>query len=152
MIDAVINNLKLNKIQEQESNMNRATELMSDFTNGISRAEAVAYFSSLEKITKADIVKFAEANYKDNYVIVYKRQGPNEGLKKVEKPAITAVPINRDLQSDFATEVMQMPTEEIKPVFVDFDQEIKKHKNTGWMRFILHRKYIERLVLITLHH
>ena len=39
--------------------------------------------AELEKITKQDIVDFANARYTDNYVVVYKRNGEDKSVLKV---------------------------------------------------------------------
>ena len=41
---------------------------------------------------------FAKRHFTDGYAIVYKRQGEDPTQKKIEKPAITPIPSNRDLQ------------------------------------------------------
>jgi predicted Zn-dependent peptidase len=126
LIQAVINDIKLSKIRRQEQNMGRAFELIGDFISGISREQALAYIDTLETITKEDVVRFANQMYDNNYVVVYKVKGDNAELVKVEKPEITAVPVNRELQSDFAKEVAQMPSTDIEPVFVNFEEKIGK--------------------------
>ncbi|HPR30678.1 MAG TPA: insulinase family protein [Prolixibacteraceae bacterium] len=126
LIQAVINDIKLSKIRNQERNIGRAYELMGEFIDGLSREQSLAYMDSLEAITKDDIIRFANQKYADNYVVVYKRQGNNVELVKVEKPEITAVPVNRDLQSEFALELTQIPSTDVAPVFVDFDEKIGK--------------------------
>ncbi|MCF8358504.1 MAG: insulinase family protein [Prolixibacteraceae bacterium] len=126
LIQAVINDIKLSKIRSQEQNMGRAFELIGDFIDGISREQALAYIDTLETITKEDVVRFANQMYDKNYVVVYKVKGDNAELVKVEKPEITAVPVNRDLQSDFAKEVAQIPSTDIEPVFVNYEEKIGK--------------------------
>ena len=49
------------------------------------------------KLTKQDIVDFANKYLRDdNFVCVYKRMGEDTTLKKIEKPAITPIPANRE--------------------------------------------------------
>lgn len=126
LIQAVINDIKLSTIRRQERNMSRAYELMNNFIDGLSRADALSYMNNLESITKADVVKFANEKYGDNCVVVFKRQGENADLVKVEKPEITSVPINRDLQSDFAKTFLAMNVEDVQPVFIDYNKKIAK--------------------------
>jgi predicted Zn-dependent peptidase len=128
LIQAVVNDLKLQKIKSQEENSGRAFELMGNFTEELSREKALGYMDSLETLTKEDIVRFANEKFPENYVVVYKRQGENSELVKVEKPAITAVPVNRDLQSDFAGEFLKMKSSDVEPVFVNYNEKIKKDK------------------------
>jgi predicted Zn-dependent peptidase len=128
LIQAIINDYKLMKIKQQERNITRSFEMISDFIDGLTREQSLSFISKLEKITKADIVRFANEKFADNYVVVYKRQGENAQLVKVEKPEITAVPINRELQSDFSKEVQSMKTTDVAPVFVNFQEKITTEK------------------------
>jgi zinc protease len=124
LMQATINDLKLNKIRQQERNMGRAFELMGEFVDGLSREESLRFFEKMEKIKKDDIVEFAKNRYSDNYVVVYKRQGDNSALIKVEKPQITPITINRDLMSDFARNFNEIKPQEVAPVFIDFNEQI----------------------------
>lgn len=126
LIQAVINDIKLSTIRRQERNISRTYELMNNFIDGLSRSEALSYMNKLEKITKDDVVKFANEKYNNNYVVVYKRQGENANLVKVDKPEITSIPINRDLQSDFAEQFIAMNVDDVKPIFIDFNEKIEQ--------------------------
>ena len=127
LLQATINNIKLERIKRNESN-ERAYGLLEDFINGASIAEELTYYDNLSKITKEQIIAFAREKYKDNYVIVYKRNGIAKDLVKVEKPAITPLQINRNAQSDFLTNFAKEPVTPIEPVFVDYDKAIKETK------------------------
>ena len=61
-----------------------------------------------------------------NYVIVYKRQGEAQNIVKVKNPEITPIELNRDIQSDYLVNFNALTSEELKPVFVDYKNEIKK--------------------------
>ncbi|MDA3928813.1 MAG: insulinase family protein [Prolixibacteraceae bacterium] len=124
LIQAVINDIKLNKIRGQERNGSRTYELMGNFIDGLSREQALSYMNTLESITKEDIIAFANEKYTNNYVVVNKRQGDNAQLVKVEKPEITAVPVNRDFQSDFAKKFKEMESSDVEPVFINFEEKI----------------------------
>jgi len=124
LLEATINNLKLEKIRNNEGN-ERVYGLLENFINGVTIADELTYFDNLSKITKEEIMAFAREKYKDNYVIVFKRNGEAKDLVKVEKPAITALSINRNVQSDFVTELAKVPVSSIQPVFVDYDKAIQ---------------------------
>ena len=80
----------------------------------------------LEKITKQDIIDFANANYSDNnYVVVYKRNGEDTSIPKVEKPVITPVSVNRDDQTDFLINLSKEKVKDIEAVFLNFEEDIK---------------------------
>jgi len=56
--------------------------------------------------------------------VVYKRTGENTELVKMEKPPITPLDINRDDQSEFYKEFISTEVDNLKPVFIDFENEI----------------------------
>jgi predicted Zn-dependent peptidase len=86
----------------------------------------ISEIDEMAKITKEEVVAFANEFFKDNYVTVYKHTGENTEKVTVEKPSITAVKINRDNESDFARDLMANKPEPIEPVFIDFNSVIKK--------------------------
>ena len=70
---------------------------------------------------------FASKYLKDNnYVAVYKRKGEDKNILKVDKPAITAVSVNREDQSPFLKKVDEMPESPIAPMWLDFNKDIDK--------------------------
>lgn len=121
---AIINDLKLSAIKSQESNRSRAGNIVEAFVKDIPWEDEVNRIQRLEKITRQEIIDFAQKNYKDNYVVVYKRTGEDKNVQKVEKPQITPVEVNRQDRSQFLTEISEMTTEEIQPVFVDYNNDM----------------------------
>ena len=128
LIPAVINDLKLQDIKTRQKNWQRTFEMASAFTLGENWEESVKTIDRLSKITKQQIIDFANKNFKDNYVVVYKRTGEDKNVKKVPKPAITPVAVNRDSQSDFVKDIISRKPAPVNPVFVDYDKDIKKFK------------------------
>jgi predicted Zn-dependent peptidase len=124
LIPAIINNLKLDEIHKQESNSTRAYILMDAFATGRNWADVVAENDQLKKISKQDIVAFANEWYRNDYVVVYKRTGEDTGIIKVEKPPITQVPINREDVSPFAEKILHAEVKPIEPVFLDYKTQI----------------------------
>jgi len=126
MLDAIINDMKLNQIKGYENNESRASAFVDAFVLGISWEDYVNQINLLEKITKDDVVKFAQENFSQNYVIINKRTGKDESMKKIQKNKITPVVINRDGESDFLKTVRDREVPEIEPHFLDFDRDIDK--------------------------
>ncbi|MBC7845470.1 MAG: insulinase family protein [Flavobacterium sp.] len=133
MIQAVINNMKLDRMKNYESGDGLATSLYRTFIQGRSWTETLSGINELSKITKADIVKFANSFCDYNYVIVYKRKGVNDKLVRVSNPGITPVQLNRDSQSEFYKNFSKLNSTDLTPIYVDFKKEIqtKKVKNTN---------------------
>ena len=126
LITSIINNQKKNKILASESYGSRAGDLMNAFTNELDWKEEVAYTDQLSKLTKKDIVDFANKYFGNNYVCILKRKGEDKNIVKVEKPPITPVETNRDAQSDFVKKVNNMPATPVKPVWLDYNKDIQK--------------------------
>ena len=127
LLAAGIANYKLQVQQMLEDNSSRADLFVTSFVNGQPWADMVHRVERMEQITKADVVAFANAHLKDNnYAIVYKRQGQDPGVKKIAKPAITPIFMNRDTTSAFLREVQASVVAPIEPVFVDFEKDMSR--------------------------
>lgn len=128
LITSIINNQKKSKIYEYEKYDSRASNLMSAFTTDIDWQTEVAYVDDLGKIKKQDIVAFANKYFGDNYVAVYKRQGEDTSIVKVDKPVITPVETNTNKQSPFVKMVNAMPATTLKPRWLDYTKDLQKTK------------------------
>lgn len=130
LITAIVNNFKLYEIQGLESNGNRANSLMDAFIKhrGQNWLYDVAYIEDMSKVTKKDIMDFANKYLVNNYVLLYKRKGEDKSIVKVEKPPITPVEVNRDAQSGFLQKVAAMPETPVKPQWLDYSKDIQKGK------------------------
>ena len=145
-------NAKLKEYNALESNRWRANEYVESFINGEPWEQHAGRLDRFCKLTKKDVVDFANRHFLDNYVTVYKRQGNDSTQKKIDKPAITPIPTNRDLVSSFVKEIQNAEVKPIEPKFVDFKRDLtfaqtKKKlpmlyvKNTENGRFSLNLKY-----------
>lgn len=125
--EAVLKDLKLSEIKSFEKNQGRAAAVTGAFVLGISWPDFVRRWKKLEKLTKADIVAFAQKHIRpDNCAVVYKHQGEDNAVMKVDKPAITPIEVNREGVSGFAQDFLAQSTPDIVPQFVDFQKVIKK--------------------------
>lgn len=128
LLAATINNLKKGIQKSLESNEDRADWFVQSYINGSSWADEVAALDRMSKITKQQVVDFANANFKDNYVVVYKRMGKDDSVKKMTKPAITPIVMNRDTASEFLKGIQLSEVAPISPVFVDYAKDIDRGK------------------------
>ncbi len=128
LLEAVVNDLKKAGIKSSESNPSRTNSMVLAFTNDIPWDTYTAQIEDLRKYTKEDIVKFANENYKDNYVVVYKRNGKDTTIEKVTKPAITKVPLNKESKSAFHTQILGNKVDKLKPVFLDYEKDLSHLK------------------------
>ena len=124
LLPSVKNNLKLQYYNSLESNQARARMFVDAFINSTPWEQQVKTLERMEGITKEQIVDFANRHFADNYVTVYKRQGVDETQKKIDKPAITPIPTNRDTVSQFVKDIQNAEVKPIEPRFVDFNKDL----------------------------
>ena len=123
LMEAVINNFRLNKYYQIQSYQYAASIMLNAFINNIDWKDQVNGIDFQSKLTKKDIVDFCNNFFKDNYVIVYKRKGTPDD-KKIEKPVITPIPTNRDTESAFLATIKAREVTPIEPVFLDFSKDL----------------------------
>ncbi|MEI6694819.1 MAG: insulinase family protein [Bacteroidota bacterium] len=128
LLQSNLNNLKLRELKRFESNSSRVEAISNAFLNGKSWAKTVNYINDLSKVSKKELVDFANKNLKNNYVMVYKRQGKPEEIAKVKKPAITPIFINRNGESAFLKKIKANQVNEINPVFLDYQKDLMIQK------------------------
>ena len=129
LIEATVNNLKLQEMNLIEDNYSRAYMQVNAFNNGEDWADVVGRLDRMAKITKEDIMAWANTYLADNnYVAVYKRIGEDKGIQKIAAPKITPIETNRNAQSDFLVEMQQTPIRGIEPVFVDYKKDLSQLK------------------------
>ena len=141
LIQAVINDMKIQRMKTFETADGLATTLYGVFINDQSWEEELNEISEYEKITKEDLVQFANDFFKDNYVVVKKEKGSNEKLVRVENPAITPIKINKDSQSSFLKEIIKEKSTDIAPDFIDYSKAIKTENIKGKKTSFVANKY-----------
>jgi len=135
LIDAIIKDLKLQTIRNDEYYQNRAFDILNSVLNESKWREQVAFNDELSKISKQQVMDFANKNYNENYVVAYKRKGVDNNIVKIPKPKITPVDINRIDKSDFLKEISQIKSEPLKPEFIDFQKAMQQKEVKPGMEF-----------------
>ena len=127
LIEATINNYKMQLMRSFEENDSRAILYVYSFISGTDWADEVARIDRMSKITKQDIVDWANKYLgPESYAIVYKREGKDPNEQKIAAPKITPIVTNRDSQSEFLTEIQNSKVEPIEPVFVDYKKDMSQ--------------------------
>ncbi|MBK8677382.1 MAG: insulinase family protein [Sphingobacteriales bacterium] len=126
LIDASLRNFKLREIKRMESNSGRVFTMLGSFIQDRPYQDIALEIEKLSKITKSDIVNLANQKLGNNYVVIYKRQGEDKNVMKVEKPPITQVKLDRSKQTEFLTNLISKKSDRLKPVFLDYKKDIKK--------------------------
>ncbi len=131
LLPSVIANKKLNYYKGLDSNDNRASIMGDAFINDQKWEEVANQLERQSKLTKQDIVNFANKYLRDdNFVCVYKRMGEDTILKKIEKPIITPIPANREYESAFVKEIKNAKVAPIEPQFLDFKKDLVVSKTS----------------------
>ncbi len=141
MLPAIINDFKIQRMKALETADGLATNLYDTYIKGRTWEQELNEMDHYEKLTKEEVIAFANEFFRDNYVIVYKEKGVNEKLIRVENPGITPVKINREAQSEFLQQILEEKTEDIQPEFVDYEKEIQKDIVKGKTISFVKNKY-----------
>ncbi len=132
LLPSVINNYKRSYYTSLDNNKFRAKAFVDAFINNVDWKQEVDRLNRISKMTKAEIVSFANRFFDNGYAAVYKVQGADTTIQKVDKPKITPIPTNNDKHSAFLQEIVHH-VEPIKPVFVDFKKDLTKSTTKkGW--------------------
>ena len=125
ILSAIIANYKRDLMVSYESNFNRCYAMALSFINGNKWADEVSKLDVVSKITKEDVVAWANKTFTaDALVTVYKRQGEDKNQKKIDKPQITPIATNRDNQSEFLKAIAGSKVAPIAPQFTDFKRDM----------------------------
>ncbi len=124
LLTAVVNNKKRDYYRSINNNRNRTEMMVDAFINGKTWNDVATQLTRMQGITKQQISYFARRQEVDNFVCVYKALGVDTLVKKIDTPAITPIPSNRHLQSQFLADISNSKVEPVKPDFVDFNEDL----------------------------
>ncbi|MBR0255090.1 MAG: insulinase family protein [Bacteroidales bacterium] len=126
LLTSIINNEKLAfmRICDMPRALVRAE--VNAFIYDIEWKDFVHEIDELEKITKDDLVAFANEHLKDNYVQINKLEKPDPNDTRIAKPSITPIMMNRDAASQFLRDIQASAAavQPIEPVFVDYQKDM----------------------------
>ena len=124
LLPSIVNNMELQRQRALDNNMWRVRQMMNSFIDGTTWEQQTHRMDRIAKMTKAQIVAFANRFFTDGYATVFKKQGTDTLQKKIDKPAITPIPANRDMVSQFVQDIQNSKVEPIQPKFVDYNKDL----------------------------
>lgn len=145
IMKAVSTDLKLQQTKQLESNRSRAYMMMDAFVNGEDWKNVIERINNITNISKQELMGFVNRtkNFnQNNYVVVYKREGEDKSVEKVEKPAITPVEVDRESSSRFVKDIINSKPENIEPKFLDYTKDISQTSIRSGIPF-LYNKNVE---------
>ena len=122
IIPAIVNDFKKSEKSGLEDNYRRVSALRSAFIADQDWSYAVRSIERMEKLTKDDVVAVANKYFGDNYVVGYRIDDQHQ-LPQVDKPKIDPIQIDSSQQSEFAKSVLEMPTVDIEPTFIEPERD-----------------------------
>lgn len=125
-LKAIINNFKVDRIRNNESNEGRAAVMLDAFIVDMPWTEQARILEDLSKITREEIINYAHKAYTNDYVVINKNIGEDKGIVKIEKPTITPVEVNRNDMSPFVESIVNSNPPRIAPKFLDFDKDVTR--------------------------
>lgn len=128
LLGAVVNDLRLSKIKSFEKSSSTAYEYLDAFIGFQDWNNRLSMLDEMKKITKEEVVAFANELYGDNYVEVHKIKGEDKNIVKVQNPGITPIKLNRDKESNFLKEFNSVSSPNLKPQYIDYKSAIKETK------------------------
>ena len=126
MIEAVVNDMKKSQLQQFENSTSLASAYHNAFIHHEKWSDKIKFLEELNKISKQELVDFANEFYQDNYVVTYKRKGEDSNIVKVSNPGITPVKLNRNKSSDYMVKFNAIESKLLEPSYVDYDSAINE--------------------------
>lgn len=152
LLPAVVNNMKLDYYRSLQDNSSRADKFVDAFINGKKWSDEVNRLDRISKMTRQQIVDFANRFFLDNYVTVFKRQGNDTTIHKIEKPSITPIPTNNDKRSQFLQEVVNLKADPIQPSFVDYKKDLTKAVTKKGVEVLYKQNTEDELFTLAFHY
>ena len=126
--DKLLQGVKIELKKQYEENLEdlrwRAYAISDAFLYGVSWEKYLQAPENIDKITKDEVVKLANKYFGDNYLAFYSKMGfPKKD--KIDKPPFKPIPAkNSEKQSEYAKKLENMPVEETKPRFIEFNKDV----------------------------
>lgn len=135
LIKSSLNRMKLFQQLQIGNTTNMAHTMLSAYIYKDDWKDVVNKMEYLSSLTKEDILEFADKWLGENYVTVYKRKGELKS-EKIDKPQITPVSANRDMESEYLAAVKEIEVKPIEPVFLDYQKDISQSRLVEDVPFI----------------
>jgi predicted Zn-dependent peptidase len=126
LIKATVANSKLSLLQSFDNNGFRVETVTNEFilNRGTKWDKTLDGPDAMAKVTKKEVVDFANQFFGNNYAVILKHKGEDKSIMKVEKPAITAVKTNTNEVSEFTKNLLATSSKAIEAKFLDYNKDL----------------------------
>jgi predicted Zn-dependent peptidase len=128
IVPAIINDFKKREKAALEDNVARVDNMRDSWIHFIDWDTAVTQIARIEKLTKEDLVRVANAYFGDNYVCGFRRDAPHE-VPDIKKPELASITIDPSRQSEFGRQILSMAPPELEPQFVEPGKDYTRHED-----------------------
>jgi len=118
--------LKFQKM-EMEDNGDMGYELIEYFISGRDWSAFSEYATDLEKITKEDIIAYANAVFGADYLALYSKMGSTK-MEKLKKPPFKPVPSKNTQKSSYYNSLANIKESISEFDYVNFETDVKRSK------------------------
>ena len=123
--DAVLVDHEVTMNRSAESNQGRAGILTTAFLHRLELEDVLHRVNALQQVSDEQVQAFAKTYLDPELCItVFKRQGEDPGVMKVDKPEITPIPLQTDHFSGFAERLLGLEPSQIEARFANLNEEI----------------------------
>ncbi|HYF32821.1 MAG TPA: insulinase family protein [Chitinophagaceae bacterium] len=122
MIKASARDLKRDFIRDITEHQNLDGQLAYNFTRFQSWQQTLQKYEDMLRVTRQELMDWMDSAFRNNYVVVYKSEGPSTNLVKVEKPQINPIQLNEQKESAWAREFEKEKVPPTKPEFLNKSQ------------------------------
>ncbi len=124
LLEGIIKFLEIEQIQDLESN--QIVNAFADcFSEGIGWDEYLLRLEKLKSIRPDDLVGFVREKFGDAYVRVDKKEGDDPSVELVNKPEITPVKIDYNMESSYFRELRSRNPGYRRPSFPDYERDLE---------------------------
>ena len=122
LMRAILTDFIKSRKRKMEMNRSRTQELRTGFIRWQNREQMLDFIPSLERVTKADVVRVANKYFGKNYLVGFRINGESV-IKKVVKPDFKKIKINSNKRSRFFINLFAKPFPGIRPRYIDFTKD-----------------------------
>jgi len=120
LLEAVKTDIIVNYERNFEDQNSRGYMMVMAFVKEKDWKEILEYPDKIKSITREDVLKAAQKYFGDDYLVFYSKTGFPKKPESI-KPAFEAIPSSKkDMKSEYAKRIENMPVIETKPDFIEF--------------------------------
>lgn len=128
LLPAIVNDFKKNRKGAMEQDDARVDLMRSSWIAEQDWDFARKQIRRMEKVTKEDVVRVANAYFSGGYVAGFRRDAPHE-VPDIEKPELAKLNLTPGNQSEFAAQLLAVPVSPLEPVFVDPEKDFTREED-----------------------